>query len=814
MNTKSLTIKVSFPIFKYASQVTHFTPRTPTVIERMILRLVYDYRNEPTIGSTALLNIFEEHLGVANAIELVIPSIDDLVVLGVLERPQKEIEEMSVAEFHLSDRGGDFYRRNQLPGQPKEERVEHLFDSLNYTWSAFKKTTPKQSLISAIELNEESFTPGNANEEVRRCLESEDYPWKKTDTEIQNIDSELNEKQQNLQNLKLTVNKGGNLFLEADENQKALQQWLKQVKPEYIREAILTPAFLNSEHTPDWPQLEANSLKNAITTCPVSSLDISRTIKNCLPETPFFMIGLHDHFAFDDIEKTQLTLSEGLPEPILWATDNKPFKAQINIPERLPKELLALIFPSQGVSPIAVFLGEANLYWAGQPVKGLVITQQSEGEVGSIWKGIQGHLEKSIKESYDPRVSALALFWNSPEIVIGEWLDCYSQDSLEKLLQFGLEFEQAIYQVLGEKRDLSRQWQELFFEKLIEKIDSIKSFEYSDLCNLIVTINRQLPDFTSQLHQALLTKLQPIKKHNELLELRKLVGSSFKFPETLIDVELVIYWVNCILSGKDIDLAAPHAWVESLKQCEEHSQELMRHVSQKALDMATDEGRIATGSISIKSLETAKQWIKITDEWHEYSEYVFLYSNLKPLKEQVKNWKEHVEIYMHEPLLGFKKWVVFDTSALMDAPNILDQLGKNMQLAVPLMVLDELDKLKQDKREEYKERAITAQKVIKKIEALADSITEVKYIPELLPYEYSKDPTSDDMIISAARSLALSPMVLVSSDINFRNKAKSLEVNVMATHDFSKKPSNTSQTQARTNNKKSKKTRKGKKNEL
>ena len=57
MNTKSLTIKVAFPIFEYASQVTHFTPRTPTVIERMILRLVHDYRNEPTIGSTALLNI-------------------------------------------------------------------------------------------------------------------------------------------------------------------------------------------------------------------------------------------------------------------------------------------------------------------------------------------------------------------------------------------------------------------------------------------------------------------------------------------------------------------------------------------------------------------------------------------------------------------------------------------------------------------------------------------------------------------------------------------------------------------------------------
>jgi rRNA-processing protein FCF1 len=212
-------------------------------------------------------------------------------------------------------------------------------------------------------------------------------------------------------------------------------------------------------------------------------------------------------------------------------------------------------------------------------------------------------------------------------------------------------------------------------------------------------------------------------------------------------------------------------------------------VGQKALDIAGEYEEISTGSISIKALASAKQWLQFSEVMKQHSEYVFEQTNLKRLTEQVNNWKSLMDRYMVEPLPKDQQWLVFDTCALMDFPDILDKLDKlkNIKLALPLKVLDELDNHKHDNRDEYQDRAITAQKIIKKIESLSGSITKIKHIPELLPHEHAKDPSADDMIISAARSLALSPVILVSSDVNFRNKANALELQVIATNDFIKK---------------------------
>ncbi len=786
MKMASLTIRVAFPLFKYAAEVTHFTPRAPTAIERMVLRLIHDYQNEP-LSSLSLLNVFEQQLGVANALELVSPSIEELKVLGVLERPQKDISAMSIAEFRLSNDGKDFYRRNQLPGSSKIDSVEYLFDPLTHVWSDLKKASFKQ-VTSDIELDEESFQPGNPSEEIRRCIEQGNYRWKTSLTKIRNIDTELDEVQQNPQLLELKVSRDGNLFLEANDDKPTLQQWLKQVKPEYIREAILNTILSDTTENINWPRLNSDSLNAAVTTCPVSSSNINQAIKNCFPEKHFFTIGLQNHPAFTEIDTPHLILAHELPEPIIWNNEGKNI-VRATKPQGLENDLLALIFSTFGESPVAVSLGVADLYWTGQPAKGLIAIQQDSISTEDRWGKIKKHLENCINTCYDPKVSALTLLWKNPEIVISEWLNRYSDDSFEKLLHFGAEFEQAMQQIVGTKIDLRQQWQEAFSAKLSEKIILVESFEYQNLCDNIKAVNDKLPNFKAKLHRELIEKALPIKKQNEFLEVRRLVDAKLEFPESFIVPSLIVDWVNCILSGKNIDLAGPHAWIEDLERCKKCHQELIRNVGQKALDIAGEYEEIAVGSISIKALESAKQWLQFSETMQNRSEYVYQQTNLKQLTEQVKNWKTVMERYMFEPLSKDQQWVVFDTSTLMDFPDILDKLDKlkNIKLALPLKVLDELDNHKHDNRDEYQDRAITAQKIIKKIESLSGSITKIKHIPELLPHEHTKDPSSDDMIISAARSLALSPVFLVSSDFNFRNKAKALELQVMATQDFIQK---------------------------
>lgn len=783
MKMASLPIKVAFPVFKYVADVEHFTPRAPTAIERMVLRLIHDYQNEPVISYLSLLNVFEQQLGVADAMVLVSPSIEELKVLGVLERPQKDINAMSIADFRLSNDGKDFYRRNQLPGRSKSDTVEYLFDPLAQIWSTLKKSSFKP-VISDIELDEESFQPGNPTEEIRRRVEQDDYRWKTPLTEIRNLVPTRPEIQKNLQLLELKVNRDGNLFLEAKDDQPHLQQWLKQVKPDYIRKNILD-LVLEIENN-DWSLLNADSLNTAVITNPANASDISTAIKNCLPEKSFFTIGLESHAAFSEIDTPDLILTGELSELISWNGKGKPTSQAIDS-KSLPEDLVALVFPHFGEPPIAISLGIANLHWAGQAIRGLVATQQDSVKTQPIWEQIKAHLEDSIKSSYNPKAFALALLWKKPELVISDWLSY--EYSFEELLNLGAEFEQAMQQVAGTKINFCQQWQEALSEELSETIASSEFFDYQNLCNSINAINDRLPSFKTKLHRELIAKALSIKKQSEFLEVRRLVGTTLEFPESFIASSLVTDWVNCILSDKNVDLSAPHVWMEDLEQCKKNYQDLMRNIGQKALDFANNSEKIAAGSISIKALASAKQWLQFTENMQNRSEYVFEQTNLKRLTEQVKNWKTLMDRYMVEPLPKDQQWLVFDTCALMDFPDILDKLDrlKNIKVALPLKVLDELDKLKSDNREEYQDRAITAQRIIKKIDALSDSITQIKHIPELLPHEQTKEPSADDMIISAARSLALSPVILVSSDVNFRNKAKSLELQVMATQDFIQK---------------------------
>ena len=81
---------VSVPQYKIETQVIYQTIRTPTVFERMLMRLCKSYRKTPEIAQLTLAQIFEQQLGVTSASALVGPCVEDLIYLGVLACPASE----------------------------------------------------------------------------------------------------------------------------------------------------------------------------------------------------------------------------------------------------------------------------------------------------------------------------------------------------------------------------------------------------------------------------------------------------------------------------------------------------------------------------------------------------------------------------------------------------------------------------------------------------------------------------------------------------------------------------------------------------
>ena len=65
------TFAVGFPVFEIESAITFQTIRSPTVFERMVMRLCHRYKDEPAISAMSFQAVFEDVLGVAASIELV-----------------------------------------------------------------------------------------------------------------------------------------------------------------------------------------------------------------------------------------------------------------------------------------------------------------------------------------------------------------------------------------------------------------------------------------------------------------------------------------------------------------------------------------------------------------------------------------------------------------------------------------------------------------------------------------------------------------------------------------------------------------------
>lgn len=123
------------------------------------------------------------------------------------------------------------------------------------------------------------------------------------------------------------------------------------------------------------------------------------------------------------------------------------------------------------------------------------------------------------------------------------------------------------------------------------------------------------------------------------------------------------------------------------------------------------------------------------------------------------------------------KTYIIDTNVFIDDPNILSKIGETDYVALNLMVIEELDRLKT--RPETREKA---RKAIKNIHAALRSsngkqsrIRKARSSLDLLPEEL-REPSADNYILSIAMIYKEKNPVLVTFDKNLESKAIMLEI--------------------------------------
>ena len=173
--------------------------------------------------------------------------------------------------------------------------------------------------------------------------------------------------------------------------------------------------------------------------------------------------------------------------------------------------------------------------------------------------------------------------------------------------------------------------------------------------------------------------------------------------------------------------------------------------------------------------------------------------------ERMEQTADAVAIFYDDVASRYSKVYVFDTSALLDYPDVLDDFTNNQSLVIiPKQVLVELDGLKSadDEKKQYQ-----ARQVIRKIHEHGEKPwlkqNEDNYL-ELLSESFRESGIKDFYILSVAVKYRVKNPVMVTNDVNFQNFATTERIETITAQNLHEKMTNAVSSIGKWKNKKNK----------
>jgi rRNA-processing protein FCF1 len=226
--------------------------------------------------------------------------------------------------------------------------------------------------------------------------------------------------------------------------------------------------------------------------------------------------------------------------------------------------------------------------------------------------------------------------------------------------------------------------------------------------------------------------------------------------------------VGNALERKELKLYGPHAMQQPLQNIEKAVQDVYRNIGEQALKAASN-GHMDSRTLTPHAMKAVSNWRKAAESFHALNASSPLWD---ALNEAVESWNLLAQEMLAPVEIGHRI-VVFDTSALMEHPEVLQGPNSRDILVVPHRVLSELDGLKISEDEI---RSAKARAAIRKLDIISSRIRHETEYKALLPTEWD-DMQPDHAILSTALFFRLNEVLFVSNDINLRHKAQSLGIN-------------------------------------
>lgn len=766
---KLAEISVPLPLYRIESDVTYHTERKPTVFERMVLRLCDPGLHLPDKQNLSLLGVFRDQLGAGDVRELLEGCVSELSALGALpKRYAQDRLEMPLTELELTADGLQFLRSDSLPVRSRTVKVWHRYDPISDEIKPTQNDGARlsQSDFSRVSVADQALRPQNPLPQVERAIAQETYDWKNPATVIDRIAPMVQPAGWGERRLEFSCSEDGALSASAPRD-AALQRWLEQAQPELVWEILLADA-LTSEPDSLLPSVDSSVLRDARTARPIAAT------KGGATRARFCIVA--QGVAAADATTPSIILSSEVNSPALVANGKQPtaFTLLVPAPAGIMTGFRSLSLPQiDGASIQVEVAGNLCLYWAGQPrLCGLAVTLNDQVAT-ELWAKMSRDLEGACEHSDDPRIAFMSVAWRDVD-ALGEtvwpWLATRAEQPLDDLMALVEPATQAIGLWRPDKKGWKSAWEESLSKAIDESLRyTPNQLDPEDVVSLLIQIAQVLSaDKAVPLQAALLRHAAPIRALESLAKLRSALSSTTEIPEELLSFELRQVWLEYALERKELRLYGPHAIQQSMQVIEKAVQDIYRSIGEQALK-AAGSNQMDVRTLTPGALDAVRAWRKAAEHFHALNTSSPLWD---ALNKAVESWSLLAQDKLAPVEIG-RRVVVFDTSALMENPELLQDLLSDDIPVVSHRVLSELDGLKTSEDET---RAAKARAAIRQLDATSSRIHHATEFTALLPAEWdAKQP--DHAILSTALFFRLNEVLFVSNDINLRNKAQSLGIN-------------------------------------
>ena len=181
--------------------------------------------------------------------------------------------------------------------------------------------------------------------------------------------------------------------------------------------------------------------------------------------------------------------------------------------------------------------------------------------------------------------------------------------------------------------------------------------------------------------------------------------------------------------------------------------------------------------------ENVRQWKKEEEEFInkviDLDEILKTDNPFMNVKKNIDGLRNALATFFDDSFMKFNEVYIADTSILLNEPNLISWFdGKRTLLVIPMIVLDELDGLKNSEDEEIAKKA---REIIRNISKYSNcdwlNIKESSY-PELISKDLDKE-RNDNKILSIAIKYCTKKPILLTDDTNFGNIAIANNIETM-----------------------------------